>query len=78
MLLQLYMAWIYYQRNELDKAMDYGERGVKYIERDGDVDIIFFGYQLLTNIWMAKGDPTKAMEYAQKSKSLSEGLRISQ
>ena len=74
LLLHLYLAWIYYERNELDKALGYGEPGLKYVERDGNVEIIFFGYELLSNIWMAKGEPKKAMAYAEKFRSLSESL----
>ena len=73
-LLYLPMAWIFYQRNQLDKALEYASISIRYAERAGHIDPILQGYFLLSRIFMAKGDLDKAMQYGQTLKSLSKGL----
>ena len=73
-ILYLPMAWIFYQRNKLDKALEYGKLSLRYIERAGQIDSILQTYYLLSRIHMAKGDPKTALLFASKLKTLSKSL----
>ena len=73
-LLYLPMAWIYYQRNEIDKALEYAMMGLRYIERAGQVDAILQAYYLLSRIHMAQHDSKKALQFAGKLNTLSKSL----
>ena len=73
-MLYIPLSLILFQRNEVDRALAYGELSLKYIERTEMVGPILALYDILSNICMAKEDFKKAMHYAVKSKSLSESL----
>jgi LuxR family transcriptional regulator, maltose regulon positive regulatory protein len=76
-LLYLPMAWIFFQRNELEKASEYGVVNLRYAERAGHTEAILSGCYLLSRICMAKGDHTEAMRYAHKMRSISKPLEMS-
>jgi LuxR family transcriptional regulator, maltose regulon positive regulatory protein len=75
-LLYLPMAWVFFQRNELDQALEYAVVSLRYAERAGHMDPILHGYYLLSWICMAKGNQEEAMQNAKKLHFLSRNLEM--
>ncbi|MFH2046892.1 MAG: LuxR C-terminal-related transcriptional regulator [Pseudomonadota bacterium] len=73
-LLYLPMAVIFYNRNDLDNALEYGSISLRYAEISGNFELIMHGYFLLSQIYMAKENRKEAMEYNQKLRNFSKNI----
>ncbi|MBU1053339.1 MAG: LuxR C-terminal-related transcriptional regulator [Proteobacteria bacterium] len=73
-LLYLPMAVIFYNRNDLDNALEYGSISLRYAEMSGNFELIMHGYFLLSQIYMAKENRKEAMEYNQKLRNFSKNI----
>ncbi len=65
------MAWVAYQRNDLDKALDYVSIALKYLDQAGFSNEIATGYFLLSLIRLARGEAEEARRSAQKIEEIS-------
>ena len=65
------MAWVTYQRNDLDRALDYVSIALKYLDQASFSNEIATGYFLLSLIRLARGEADEARKSAQKIEEVS-------
>jgi LuxR family transcriptional regulator, maltose regulon positive regulatory protein len=65
------MAWVAYERNDLERALDYLNTALKYLDQAGFSNEIATGYFLRSLILLGRGETEDAGRSAEKIKSMS-------
>lgn len=65
------MAWVTYQRKDLDRALDYLSIALKYLDQASFSNEIATGYFLLSLIRLARGEAEEARKSARKIEEVS-------
>jgi LuxR family transcriptional regulator, maltose regulon positive regulatory protein len=68
------MAWVFYFRNDLEKALEYGAIAMKFAEESRSVTTIFERSMLLAFIYQARGEAEKAYQYMKKIQDISKAI----
>ena len=59
---QFYLSALYYEWNDLDRALEYARLGVEYSQITGYLEFCVNSYRQQAYIYQAQGDPRKALE----------------
>jgi LuxR family transcriptional regulator, maltose regulon positive regulatory protein len=70
-LLYLPAAWVFYYRNDLEQALEYGTAGLRYVEQLGSVAHIVDGNALLFLIYHAIGNREKSAQRLEEMRRIS-------
>jgi len=72
--LYLPMAWVFYHRHELEKALEFGLISLRYAEQIEHVDLVLQGYYLVARIYQSMGVKDKAAQNTRLLLSFSKSL----
>jgi len=71
------LAMLYYEKNDLDQAMDYVERGLEANLQSASAEMLSYGFRLAARIHQLRGESEAARENLQKALQMASEYNLS-
>jgi len=71
------LAMLYYERNDLDQAMEYVERGMQANRQSASVEMSTYGYRIAARICQLRGESVIAREHLRKAVEMAAEFNLS-